>query len=297
MKKRFCSILLIVLALALLAACGTDNAAPESDSAPVLVQDAPVLAEAEDTAPDDMLFSARAATEDELHRRESTETGHFNFPTLTPEDAGDRRLIYNVSMRLQTTEFLPGMQLLLDTVGDLGGYLVHGNVHGSDLNQNAREQSADFLFRVPTEGLGEFIRVVENNFSIWSLNQNMQEATAQYQQTEWNLDDLREQEAALVAFLDAADEDTDEDEIAAAEADLSAVRGAIRELEASQAGIMSDVIYSTVEVQLHEVFPPRETVSFGAIMARIGIGVLIFVTLIVVIVVLVKKSSKPAQES
>jgi len=292
MKKRFCSILLIALALALLAACG-NNADFASEPLPApeaVVAEAPAAEETWDFAEadsDDMFFNvARGATSD---------SAHFNFPTLTPDDAGDRRLIYNVSMRLQTIDFLPGMQLLLDTVGELGGYLVHGNVHGSDLNRNPTEQSADFLFRVPTEGLGEFIRVVENNFSIWNLSQNMQEATAQYQQTEWHLDDLREQEAALVEFLDEADEDTDEGEIAIAEADLHAVRGAIRELEASQAGIMSDVVYSTVDVQLFEVFPARETLSFGTIMMRIGIGVFVFVAIIVVIVVLVRK--KPAQES
>ena len=298
MKKRYCSILLIVLAIALLTACGSaDNA---SEPLPTPVEAAPVPESADfafeeaETA-EDMLFNFRAEIGGDRSRE--TDSAYFNFPTLTPDEAGDRRLIYNVSMRLQTMNFLPRMQLLLDTVADAGGYLVHANVHGYDLNQNRTAQSAGFIFRVPTEGLGELIRVVQGNFSIISLNQNMQEATAQYQQTEWNLDDLREQEASLVEFLDETDDDTDEELIAAAEAELRAVRGAIRELEASQAAIMDDVIYSTVDVQLFEVFAPQETLSFGDVMIRIGIGVLVFVTIIVVIVVIVRKSGKPKQES
>jgi len=298
MKKRYCSILLIVLAIALLTACGSaDNA---SEPLPTPVEAAPVPESADfafeeaETA-EDMLFNFRAETGGDRSRE--TDSAYFNFPTLTPDEAGDRRLIYNVSMRLQTMDFLPRMQLLLDTVADAGGYLVHANVHGYDLNQNRTAQSAGFIFRVPTEGLGELIRVVQGNFSIISLNQNMQEATAQYQQTEWNLDDLREQEAALLEILENADEEDDEELIATTEAELRAVRGAIRELEASQAAITSDVIYSTVEVQLFEVLPPQETLGFGAIMARIGIGVLVFVAIIVVIVLVVKKNAKPAQGS
>jgi len=300
MKKRFCSILLIVLALALLAACGNadfagEAPAPESAAQPIVAEDSLDFF-TEEAESIDRNFSVGVDMDDELRRRETADS-YFDLPTLTPDQAGDRRLIYDVSMALQTTDFLPRVQLLLDTVGEAGGYVVHANIQGPDLNRNITEQSASFLFRVPTEELGTLIRVVQGNFSIMSLQQDMQEATAQYQQTEWNLDDLRERETELLEILENADEEEDEALIAATEAELREVRGAIRELEASQVGIMSDVIYSTVEVQLFEVFPPQETLSFGAIMTRIGIGVFAFVAIIVMIVLVAKKNTKPAQES
>ena len=290
MKKKLQSILLMLVIVALLAACGSSDmaaSAPERASAAEMPApaSAPDLVESAEfeMANESFRFSADAATDSD----------YFSFPILTPSDAGDRRLIYTVSMQLQTTEFLPGMRLLLDTVAEAGGYLISADVFGSDLRRSRTEQSAIFRFRVPTEELGTLIFVVENNYNIWSLHQHMWEETARYQQTGWTLDDLREQERDLLEMLETAEGD----DYISINDHLRDVRRSIRELEASQAAIVSDVIYSTVDIQLFEVLLPQGTAP-ASLTATHALLIAVFVTavIILIVLVLVKKSGKPKEE-
>lgn len=307
MKKRICSILLLVLALSLLAACGTapEAAAPEAASdfnimsaspsaaapMPTPAADAPMVEVAEEAA--DFAFDEAerfALDGDVVFRAATVESDYFSLPILTPSDAADRRLIYTVHLSLQTTEFLPGMRLLLDTVAEADGYLVSATVHGSDLRRPS-EKYGEFRFRVPTEQLGEFIRVVENNYNIWSLHQNMQEQTARYRQTDWTLNDLRERADQLEEILETATGNAR----AAAEEELREIQRSIRELEAAQAEIISDVIYSTVDVQLFEViFPEGDDNNLATIIAWAVIGVFVLAAVIAVWVV-VRRNARAAK--
>ena len=286
MKKKIRSILLMFLIVCLLAACGSADMAA-SAPAPTPAPPAPAAAAPEASAPDFVAGSPGIGG----GVAEEAETDYFNFPILTPEDAGDRRLIYYVSMQLQTKDFLPGMRLLLDTVAEANGYLVSADVWGADWRRPLTEQSASFRFRIPTEQLATFIFVVENNYNIWSLQQHMHEATVWYQQTGWSLDDLRERESELVELLET---DIQSDQRTAATEELREVRRHIRELTASQAAIMTDVVYSTIDVMLFEVFPPaEETTSAATIVAWATLGSFVLVGIIVLIVALKKSANKP----
>jgi len=171
-------------------------------------------------------------------------------------------------------------------VAEAGGYLISADVRGSDLRRTRTEQSATFRFRVPTEELGTLIFVVENNYNIWSLQQNMQEETARYQQTGWTLDDLREQESELLEILETAEDEA----YTAANDRLREVRQSIRELEASQAVIVSDVIYSTVDVQLFEVLLLEDIISSP--ITVIHVLLLLFVIAVVILIVVIAKPRK-----
>jgi len=295
MKKKILSTLLVLLIAALLAACGSSDmapasapeaAAPAADAPARAVAPAPALTESSDFA-----FEAEADVNFSFRAEAAPDSDYFSLPILTPPDAGDRRLIYTVSMQLQTTEFLPGMRLLLDTVAEADGYLMSADVRGSDLRRARTEQSAVFRFRIPTEGLATLIFVVENNYNILSLQQGMQEETAQYQQTGWTLDDLREQESELLEILETAEGEA----YTAANDRLREVRRSIRELEASQAAIMSDVIYSTVDIQLFEVLVPEDIVSSPITVIHVLIAIFVIAVLIL-IVILVKTDKNKRKE-
>jgi len=200
---------------------------------------------------------------------EPSGSGYLALPMLTPAQAGGRRLVYTVNMRLQTMEFMQGKRMLLNSVAEAGGYIISADVRGYDLSRQPTERSADFAFRIPTERLPEFIIFVENNYNIWGLQQWMQDATEQYQRTAWNLDDLREQENLLLERMESARGD----ELTELSSTLSGVRWTIRELEASQATLMDTVIYSTLSIQLFEVFEderqPVNLVIIGLVVAVI----------------------------
>ena len=293
MKKHILFATLTVISIFLLTACSPaaqmerPAAAPAATPPPAAQATPPPPAQAPPpaaTAPS----PAPAAPAPAQDLAPAPETNYFMFPTLTPSRAGDRRLVYTLNMRLQTSEFLPGMRTLLNTVGELEGYLITANVHGYDLRNPSPDRSANFRFRVPTENLAEFIFVIENNYNIWSMNQEMQEVTSAYQHNVWGLEELREHERTLLELL----EDAEGNERTAALNSLSDVRRSIREFESAQAGIMSNVIYSTIDIQLFEAIPIYETEQPEQLIVIAFL--ILFATAIVVIVVLVTKNEKRA---
>jgi len=173
------------------------------------------------------------------------------LPILTPSRAGDRVLSYTVSFNLQTTDFIPGIRLLLNTVSEKGGYLEAATVRGRDMRELYTERSADFSLRVPSELLTEFIIIVENSYNILFMNQAMHEHTAEYRQTGTRLDYLREQEARLSNGL--RDEEITDSERRALERELIEVRIMINDFFAQQTAIDHSVNYSTVTITLFEV--------------------------------------------
>jgi len=219
------------------------------------------------------------------------------LPTLTPSEAEDRRLAYTVSMSLQTTDFPSGMSTLNRTVGSLGGYIIRADVRGYDMRDPSATRTADFVFRVPTERLDEFIFVVENTFNIWSLNQQMYELTDWYHDTNWWIDELREEEEYLEALLETAEGD----ERTVALRRLTEVRRTLRDLDGTIDSIMSNVVYSTVDIQLFEVLPDYE--GYGEDEQDEGLNVWFLATgillacVIVAVVVIVMLSNKKQKNS
>ena len=329
MKKRNVLIVLLVATALLLSACGAADfpamEAPANAAPPPPVADDIPMAEAvmEDSwfyDYDEAEFAMEApaapppAPADMPDRERAEETDYFRLPLLTPSDAGDRRLIYTVEMVLQTREFLAGHRILVDTVGEAGGYIVTADIRGSDMrSRRPTEQSAYLRFRIPTERLGEFILVVENNFNIWHLLQVMQEETQWYEHIGWNLDDLREEERHLRELLEEAEEAEENEETegidqAQAAERLNEIHRHVRELEAAQAAIMDDVIFSTVDVTLYEAFVPevREEAEprMGPVeLIFLGLGIFAFALIAFALALVAKtralkkkKSLDPAEE-
>ena len=246
---------------------------PTPPSAPALADSAPMMSESADFETD-------------------APTNYFRLPILTPSAAGDRRLIYTINMRLQTTEFLPGMRLLLDEVVEADGYLVRKHVRGTDWRRPAVERSVEFQFRIPTEQLAYFIFVIENNYNILELRQDMVELTAQYQQTDWHLEELREQESQLLERLETAEGD----EWIALSEHLRSVRWSIRDLEGWQTTIRTNVAYSTVDIVLHEVFLPEyDGIPAYNIALWVFIAMLVVAVMVLGIVLANKKSEAPKE--
>lgn len=247
MKKKLLALLL--MATFLLSACGSDSAPLSAPAA------APPPASAPASAPQ---FSSEAI----FRETEATPSDYFRFPTLTPERAGDRRLVYTVSMHLQSSDFLVDMRLLLDTVSQAEGYLVTAEIRGHDIRDaRPRDRRADFRFRLPTEELPAFIYFVENHYSILALRQDMQEQTAAYRDTNWQISDLQEEQSQLQASLETNITTEVRNHILDR---ISEIDREIRRLEAGQENIMQNVLYSTIDITLSEAFAPTGELSPAA---------------------------------
>ena len=251
MKRMFVRLVCPFVALLFLASCSPAPRVSESAYAPASAADmAPAYEPMESSYAYDESF------DDEIVAP---------LPILAPSSAKGKKMVYTVTLRLQTTSFMAGMRKLLDTVSEMGGYIESANVEGRDLRHPYEERNAYYSFRIPSERLAEFIIVIENNYNLWSLQQETQDTTSRYQRADSDLEDLRAQEQRLLEDLDKTE---DPNEKLALELKLSNVQSSIRELNALQASIDTAVFYSTVNVYLYEViiledYEPEPELTFG----------------------------------
>lgn len=211
------------------------------------------------TAPESIDREEVAADVDESFVEEEGALG--SIPILLPSESG-RQLAYTVDFNLQTTEFMSGMRMLLDTVGQMGGYSEIVVVNGRCLRQPHIERDAYFVFRIPNEQISAFLIFIEDNYNWLRLDKRLMDFTFAYERNIDSLETLREQEQRLLEELDH-DEDSD---------DLADIRAQIRDLEEANTVIEHDVDYSDVTVRLSEVImleeePEEEPEPFGQ---RIG---------------------------
>jgi len=184
------------------------------------------------------------------------------IPILTPSDSRGRRLVYNVDLILQTTTFMPGIRVLLNTVEEMGGFVETAIVEGRDMRFPAHERSASYTIRLHTDRLSEFLVVVENNFNLLMLRQFADDVTVRYEHIESTLDDLREQEQR--ARDELGDTALTSNERRNLERRLAGIQSSIRNNERNL-NIFDDlVLYSTINIQLFEVIFPDEIIEEAA---------------------------------
>ena len=252
-KKRFC-LVGFILTMFFLTACGNveDDAAPEPNGDAYEVAETEEMgdwddadADVGDWEEDSAEFEPGEASEHRIEIEEEANMGAV--PILLPSESG-RQLAYTVTFDLETTEFMSGLRLLWETVGEMAGYPEHELFTGRSLHQPLDvERVANFVIRIPNEQLSDFFAFIEENYNIVSYERRLHDFTFAYERTEDNLDTLREEEQRILDELDSDDE-TD-----ITQADLAEVRTQIRDLEESNIEIQRDVDYSDVTIRLREV--------------------------------------------
>jgi hypothetical protein len=181
----------------------------------------------------------------------ATDGGSTALPILTPSDSRGRRMIYNVILHLQTTEFEPGDRALIETVSEMGGFIVSAHLQGHNMHAPGNERVATYVFRLPTEQLAEFIVVMKDTYNLWELRQTADDVTTGYAHGDLTLSDLREEEAWLREALE--NPELEESEKRALESLLSDVLALIRSIGAQMSTMDDNILYSTITIYLYEV--------------------------------------------
>ena len=278
MKRLHTEIILLLCVVIIFGACsapmspeppprdgGGGTSAPAQ---PVPGDDSPVISGRPREFVDDYEFWEMVAREDWLDPADTEtlfeiwaalrqDTGpYFSMPIITPGDESGRMLIYDVRMRLQTSEMMSGWRLMHNTAGRLDGEIEHAIFYGRDKRQvNPENMRAFFALRIPTENLAEFIELVENNYNIWWLEMRVQDETVTYQRRDASLEGLRNEETQLI---DALENETAPEQEQALQDQLATIRRQLDDLQIAQDQLVRDVIYSTVTVELFEAFLPTD---------------------------------------
>ena len=235
--SRFAS-LAASAALALsLAACGstsrsTYSAAPSNDTA---------------------AFSSQDAGDYEYESAEAGEGSSFSSDDLTssmldPSTVeSSRKIVYNASVRMETTDYDTTRAALQEAVTAANGYLESTDQGGS---KDSGSRYTYYTARIPAENYRSFLTAAGEAGNVTSLNESAQDITAEYVDVEARLKALNDQRDRLNALADKAETTADLLEI---ESQLSDVQYQLESYTGQMRLMDNQVRYSTVDISLQEV--------------------------------------------
>lgn len=237
--SRFAS-LAAAAALALsLAACGSTSRSTYS------------AAVSNDTA----AFSSQDAGDYEYYSAESAagEGSSFSSDDLTssmldPSTVeSSRKIVYNASVRMETTDYDTTRAALQEAVTAANGYLESTDQGGS---KDSGSRYTYYTARIPAENYRSFLTAAGEAGNVTSLNESAQDITAEYVDVEARLKALNDQRDRLNALADKAETTADLLEI---ESQLSDVQYQLERYTGQMRLMDNQVRYSTVDISLQEV--------------------------------------------
>lgn len=249
--KKALSLLLAVLLVFALCACGSADTASSAPAASydMAFTEAAFPAEAEEYGG----FAVTGGTQ--------LESGSGAAPEGSPE-----KLIYSASATVETTEFDGTIEKLSALVEQYGGFVESSSVNGSNYYTQSRGYSstryASYVIRVPSDKFSALMGSLSTLGNVPYSHTYTENITAQYYDTDARLTAYQTQEARLLEMMDAAE--TVEDLIAIEEK-LTELRYQIESLQSTLKNWDRQVAYSTLDLEVQEVieYTPESRMSYG----------------------------------
>lgn len=195
-------------------------------------------------------FSNTEIAPEESGMTDSADMGLTSENTLQPVSS-NRKLIRNVDMYVETTEFDRLLSSLQTSVTDLGGYIEQSNISGNSISSGYENRRyASLTVRIPSAKLDPFVAQVSEQGNITNRSENVQDVTLQYSDIESRKKSLTIEQERLWALLEKADS---VDSIIALESRLSEIRYQLESFESQLRTYDNQVDYSTVYLSINEV--------------------------------------------
>ena len=228
--KKFLSILICLILILSLTACGASSGSSFDNAAP------------EEHIMDGMASSPGMSPEAEMPMP--------NKDQSIPQKS-DRKLIKHTQMELQTKDFDTALESIFSAIEELGGYVEYQQITGESLYNSGRSSRyADINARIPVEKLSEAEEKMSSLFNVTNKTSHIDDITDSYFDTDARLNSAKAREARLLELLGQAK--TMED-IITIESKLSDVRYEIERLTASINNMDKQVAYSFLNLSLSEV--------------------------------------------
>lgn len=170
--------------------------------------------------------------------------------TENAEKTLEKKLIRNMDMTLETTEFDGLLSFVEQKVTELGGYIESSSVNGT---ADSGRRYSYMVIRVPEEKLNEFEEELGNSARVLSRNSSVQDVTLQYSDLAAHIDALRVEQKTLMDMLEKAE---DVDTIIIIQNELTNVRYELESYESQMKVMNNQIDYSTVTVSVNEVKTP-----------------------------------------
>ena len=194
--KKTLSLLLAVLLVFALCACGSADSASSAPSAAYDMVSTETAYPAEAPEEDYGGFAVAGGTQ--------LETGSGAAPEGSPE-----KLIYSASATVETTEFDRTIEKLSALVEQYGGFVESSSINGSNYYTQSRgyssERYASDVIRVPSGKFSALMGSLSTLGNVPYSHTYTENITAQYYDTDARLTAYQTQEARLLEMMEAAE--------------------------------------------------------------------------------------------
>ena len=243
-------IVMVVLTVVLLAGCGASSGfSKDSAAASETWEEAKWEEAVEETSEDGYAMTSYDYGENDLESG-SAESGAGD---ISGSEAGNRKLIRNVYMNMETKEFDVFLEELSEQIRACKGYVEHSDISGSSYSYRGRKY-ASMTARIPADQLDGFISGVSDLANVTNKSESVEDITLQYVDTESRKKALEVEQERLLDLLEKAESVED---IIAIETRLSEVRYELESYGSKLRTYDNQVNYSTVTMDICEV--ERET--------------------------------------
>ena len=162
----------------------------------------------------------------------------------------NRKLIKNVSIEMESTDFDKTVNSITDRLKQLNGYVEYSNTSGHSISDPSESRYTRMKIRVPQDKLDEFLNMAETTGNVRNRTENITDITLQYADTEEHIKALETEQARLIELMEQADSI---DAVIALESRLSEVRYQISTYASQMKLYDNEIDYSTVDLQIREV--------------------------------------------
>lgn len=161
----------------------------------------------------------------------------------------ERKLIRDVDMSVETTEFDAFVAMVADRTAAYGGYIEQSNLYNGSYTSDYRSRSADITARIPSGRLDEFVDGVSAKANVTSKSENVRDVTLEYVDLESHKKALLAEQESLISMLEQSGTI---EEIIAINQQLTDVRYQIESMESQLRTYDNQIDYSTVRISVSE---------------------------------------------
>lgn len=199
-------------------------------------------------------YSAGLSASDNYVYTESENSAVTTAPSSSVPDTG-RKLIKNVTLRLETKEFDMFQAELNARIQSFGGYVQSSSVDGGSYYSKNYRRYATVTARIPAEHLEAFVSGVSEIANVTSRSENTNDVTLSYYDMESHVKALRSEYDTLIGILEKCKELKD---VISVQSRITDVLYQIESYQSKLNNYDNLVAYSTVTMNISEV--ERETV-------------------------------------
>ncbi len=187
-------------------------------------------------------------------------TGTSSLPENVP---ASRKLIRNMDLNVETTDFDQLIASIQESVTALGGYIEQSGISGNSMYSNHNySRHASMTARIPAKHLDSFVTEVSEQGNVTNRSENVRDVTLKYSDIESHKKSLNIEQERLWELLEKAES---VDAIIALESRLSEIRYQLESYESQLRTYDNQVDYSTVNLYIDEVkvFTPTSPDNIG----------------------------------